>query len=276
MRDPQQGRDLGGGGLGCRLDRGCPNLGDALPEDVTRYDAMVGFGGPQSAMDCHLPGIRAELDWLERHALPGATPLLGICLGAQQMARVLGAKVGPRGDDLVEIGYKPIRPTADGGDFLDCSATFYQWHSETFEIPSGAVHLAENDDFAGQAFRWGQHAWAIEFHPEMTRAMIDRWCTSERGSQKLARRGAQPHEDQVRDFERHSPNTDRWLAQFIDRVDSGPHASDRFTRRDLQELEPVGTDAGHCHVTDPPSYRTIRRALRSRPRARLYVSPSSA
>ena len=202
---------------GCRLDRRCPNLGDPLPADLSRYDALVVFGGPQSAMDCHLPGIRAELDWLERHALPGTTPLLGICLGAQQMARVLGAQVGPRGDGLVEIGYKPIRATPHAPHFVPDAARFYQWHSETFEIPRGAVHLAENDDFSGQAFRWGEHAWAIEFHPEMTRAMIDRWCSSERGAKKLTLPGAQSHAEQIADFARHAPHTDRWLASFIDR-----------------------------------------------------------
>lgn len=202
---------------GCTLDRRCPNLGDPLPGDVSRYDALVVFGGPQSAMDCHLPGIRAELDWLERHALPGNTPLLGICLGAQQMARVLGAKVGPRDDGLVEIGYKPIRATAHAPDFVPDDAYFYQWHGETFEIPHGAQHLAENDDFPGQAFCWGEYAWAFEFHPEMTREMIDRWCTSERGSQKLALPGAQSHAEQIAQFERHASRTDRWLASFIDR-----------------------------------------------------------
>jgi GMP synthase (glutamine-hydrolysing) len=202
---------------GCRLDRRCPTLGDPLPQDLSRYDAIVVFGGPQSAMDCHLPGIRAELDWLERHALPGTTPLLGICLGAQQMARVLGATVGPRHDGLVEIGYKPIRATPHAPDFVPDGARFYQWHAETFDIPPGALHLAENDEFAAQAFRWGEHAWGIEFHPEMTREMVERWCSSERGSPKLCLRGAQAHAEQLADFDRHAPHTDRWLAAFIDR-----------------------------------------------------------
>lgn len=202
---------------GYRLHRHCPNLGDELPSDLSCYDAMVVFGGPQSAMDCHLPGIRAELNWLERHALPSGKPLLGICLGAQQMARVLGAKVGPRGDGIVEIGYKALRATDDGHDFLDGCEVFYQWHSETFDIPDGATHLAENDAFRGQAFRWGEHAWAIEFHPEMTLDMVHRWCTSENGSRKLSLPGAQSYEAQIRDFQRHAPRTDAWLSRFLDR-----------------------------------------------------------
>ena len=226
---------------GYALDRRCPSLGDPLPADVSAYAACVVFGGPQSANDDHLPGIRAELDWLERRALPSATPLLGICLGAQQMARVLGARVFPDPGGQVEIGYKPVAPTAHGSAFLPQPATFYQWHSETFEIPHGAVHLAENDAFPGQAFCYGAHAWAIEFHPEMTLAMINRWCTSERGSRKLALPGAQPHGEQLDDFRRHAAASDAWLARFLDRcllgadntdAESGPDAAaDQRIRR---------------------------------------------
>ena len=104
---------------GYTLDRRCPNMGDPLPTDLSEYAASVVFGGPMSANDDHLPGIRAELQWLEKHALPSERPLLGICLGGQQIARVLGARVGPHCDGLVEIGYYEVAPTDDGGDSLD-------------------------------------------------------------------------------------------------------------------------------------------------------------
>ena len=68
---------------GYALDRRCPNLGDPLPADLSPYAATVVFGGPMSANDDHLPGIKAELDWLERTAIPADGPVLGICLGAQ-------------------------------------------------------------------------------------------------------------------------------------------------------------------------------------------------
>jgi len=202
---------------GHELQRCCPSIGDALPDDLDNFDACVVFGGPQSANDCHLSAIRAELDWLEQRALPAQLPLLGICLGAQLMARVLGARVGPPDDALVEIGYKTVHATTAGRDFMAGAECFYQWHSETFEIPDGAVHLAHNDDFAGQAFAWGEQAWAIEFHPEMTLEMVNRWCTSDGGSKKLALRGAQAHADQLEDFARHAPQSDQWLTHFFDR-----------------------------------------------------------
>jgi GMP synthase (glutamine-hydrolysing) len=200
---------------GCTLDRRCPNLGDLLPCDLSPYAATVLFGGPQSANDDHLPGIRAELDWLEQTALPSDRPLLGICLGAQMIARVLGAKVGPHPDGLVEIGYHAIHPTVAGQAYLDGPTFFYQWHRETFEIPRSAVHLAHNEAFDGQAFRYNDHIYGLEFHPEMTRTMIECWTGSERGASMLSLRGAQARELQLECYDRHAPVTDRWLDWFL-------------------------------------------------------------
>jgi GMP synthase (glutamine-hydrolysing) len=201
---------------GCTLERCCPNLGDPLPGDLSPYRAAIVFGGPQSANDDHLPGIRAELEWLERAALPAGPPLLGICLGAQLMARVLGAKVGPHPEGLVEIGYHPIYPTAAGAPYFDGPTLFYQWHRETFAIPAGTVHLAHNDAFAAQAFRYGRHAYGIEFHPEMTRAMIERWTASEKGAAMLDLPGAQPRAAQLDGYRDCVAATDRWLGRFLD------------------------------------------------------------
>jgi GMP synthase (glutamine-hydrolysing) len=200
---------------GCTLDRRCPNLGDPLPCELATYTACVVFGGPQSANDCHMPGIRAELDWLERAALPSDLPLLGICLGAQMIARVLGAKVGRHPEGLVEIGYHTIHPTEAGKTYLEGPTVFYQWHKETFEIPRDTVHLARNEAFDGQAFRYNRHVYGLEFHPEMTRAMIERWSGSERGSKMLSLRGAQARDEQLAGYDRHAPITDAWLDWFL-------------------------------------------------------------
>jgi GMP synthase (glutamine-hydrolysing) len=201
---------------GCCLERRCPNLGDALPEDLSPYAAAIVFGGPQSANDDHVPGIRAELDWLERTALPAATPLLGICLGAQMIARVLGARIGRHPEGLVEIGYHPVYPTAAGETYFEGATMFYQWHRETFEIPTGAVHLAHNDAFDAQAFCYDRHVYGIEFHPEMTLAMIERWTASEGGEPMLALPGAQPREAQLEGYQQYVTASDRWLGRFLD------------------------------------------------------------
>jgi GMP synthase (glutamine-hydrolysing) len=201
---------------GYEFDRRCPNMGDPLPTDLSAYAASVVFGGPMSANDDHLPGIRAELEWLEKHAIPAGRPLLGICLGGQEIARVLGARVGAHCDGLVEIGYYEVAPTDIGEEFLDCPTVFYQWHSETFEIPDDTVHLAHNDNFPGQAFRYDGSTYAIEFHPEMTREMIDHWCNSDTGSPKLSLPGAQPREAHLKGYDRFAAETDRWLGRFLD------------------------------------------------------------
>ena len=217
------GRDSTPGKVGERLvargfeiDPRCPCHGDPLPADLSRYSAAIVFGGPQSANDDHDPGIRAELDWIEGAALPSGKPLLGICLGAQQIARVLGARVGPHAEGLVEIGYYEVRPTGHCARFMAGPTMFYQWHEETFDIPRDAVHLAENEMFPGQAFRYREHVYGVEFHPEMTREMIESWCGSDEGSARLDRPNAQGRAVHVEGYARYSGASDRWLDAFLD------------------------------------------------------------
>lgn len=207
---------------GYALQRCYPCLGESLPKSIGDFAGCVVFGGPQSATDDSLPEIRAELDWLERKVLPSDTPVLGICLGAQELARVLGAKVGPAANGRVEIGYVEIKPTDGGREFLDAPTAFYQWHSETFEIPCGAVHLATSTHFEGQAFRYGEHVHAIEFHPEMTGEMVHRWSHSELGSKKLSLPGAQSAQNQLADYRKYSPACDLWLSRYLDQVFGAP------------------------------------------------------
>lgn len=200
---------------GFDIDRCYPCMGNSLPEDMSPYTGCVIYGGPQSAADDSLPEIRAELDWLERTALPADIPLLGLCLGAQEIARVLGAPVGrdPRG--RVEIGYVEILPTPEGCDFLAEPTYFYQWHSDTFGIPTSTVHLARSEEFEGQAFRYRNNVYAVEFHPEMTGEMVYRWSTSVNGAQKLTLPGAQSHEKQMYGYRQYSAGSDRWLTTFL-------------------------------------------------------------
>ena len=201
---------------GFEIDGRSPCHGDTLPADLSGYTAAIVFGGPQSANDSHDPGIRAELDWIEDAALPSGLPVLGICLGAQQIARVLGARIGPHPDGLVEIGYCEVRPTGRCPRFLTAPTMFYQWHQETFEIPGDAVHLAENALFPGQAFRYREHVYGIEFHPEMTRELIESWCGPEGGSARLDRPNAQGRAVQLQGYARHAAASDRWLDGFLD------------------------------------------------------------
>ncbi len=108
---------------------------------------------PDSAND-ESDFIRREIDWI---GVPLATgkPYLGICLGAQMMARHLGGRVYPHPQGRAEVGYYPIRPTQAGrADCADWPDRVYQWHREGFDLPAGGELLAEGDDFAVQAFRY--------------------------------------------------------------------------------------------------------------------------
>ena len=201
---------------GFEIDARSPCSGDSLPVDMSGHDAAIVFGGPQSANDDHDPGIRAELDWIESSLLPSGKPALGICLGAQQIARVLGARVSPHPDGLVEIGYYEVRPTGGCPHFLAEPTMFYQWHAEMFEIPRDAVHLAQNTLFPGQAFRYRETVYGIEFHPEMTRAMIESWCGLDDESTRLDRPNAQDRATQLEGYARYADASDRWLDAFLD------------------------------------------------------------
>lgn len=196
------------------LDVRCPSIGHVLPSSLDEYAACAMFGGPMSANDCHLPGIRRELDYFPT-ILDSDKPFLGICLGAQMLARVVGGKVCEHPEGLVEIGYTKVRPTEHGRRYFDGPMTVYQWHREGFELPSCATVLAEGEVFSQQAFRYGKCAYGVQFHPEVTLDMKQRWTTH--GAHRLSSPGAQPAHVHIGEHEIHDPPLERWTERFLDR-----------------------------------------------------------
>jgi GMP synthase-like glutamine amidotransferase len=147
---------------------------------VEDADGFVFMGGPMSAND-NLPCIRRELTLIERAASAGK-PLLGICLGAQLIARALGARVYRNA--VKEIGWYPIFWTgAAAGDALLAglpgSDTVFHWHGETFDLPAGAEWLARSEACRHQAFRWGRGVYGFQFHLEVTPEMIADWLSQD-------------------------------------------------------------------------------------------------
>ena len=162
---------------GYPLDIRRPRFGDPLPETMRDHAGAVIFGGPMSANDPDA-FVRQEIDWIEV-PLREERPFLGLCLGAQMLAKCLGATVCAHPEGRAEIGYYPLLPTEAGRDFAGeigqpWPSHVYHWHREGFTCPSGADTLATGDDFPTQAIRVGPSAFGLQFHPQVTPAMIIR------------------------------------------------------------------------------------------------------
>ena len=198
--------------IGHKLDIRRPRFGDALPETLDDHAGAVIFGGPMSANDPD-DFVKQEIDWIGT-ALKEDRPFLGICLGAQMLAKHLGARVSPHHAGLSQIGYYPIRPTKAGRAICpDWPDHVYHWHGEGFDLPAGSECLAEGSDFPFEAFRTG-HAFGFQFHPDVTTAMMHRWTTH--GHERLSLPGAQARRAHFAARAIHDIAERAWLKAFLD------------------------------------------------------------
>ena len=142
------------------------------------YDALVVFGGEQNARDDRIhPYLPHLADHMANAAEAGA-PVLGICLGSQILARGLGAEnhIGT----APEFGWCEMARLGDDPMFAALPARFraFQWHSDTFTLPQGAVQLASGGRALVQAFRYGTRAYGTQFHFEASRAVVADWTAT--------------------------------------------------------------------------------------------------
>jgi GMP synthase (glutamine-hydrolysing) len=138
-------------------------------------DLLAILGGPIGAYEgVKYPLIEAEMALVSAQ-LEAGKPLLGICLGAQLIARTLGARVYP--GPAKEIGWKPLRLTEAGKTILAplADSPVLHWHGDTFDLPVGAINLASTDICEHQAFSVGRQVLAFQFHPEAQRPGFERW-----------------------------------------------------------------------------------------------------
>ncbi len=199
---------------GYPLDIRYPLEEDTRLPDLNEHTGAMIFGGPMSANDDDiLPGLSRQLDWIPT-ALDSNKPFLGICLGAQLLARTLGAQIRPHAQGIAEIGYFPVHPTPTGEAIFQDSLNVYHWHQEGFQLPTDAQLLAAGEHFPNQAFRYGQNAYGIQFHPEVTRNIMENWLSE--AADKLALPGAQSVQEQRNGHQQfHEPLGD-WLDSFLD------------------------------------------------------------
>jgi GMP synthase (glutamine-hydrolysing) len=148
------------------------------PRPLDSYDAVLVFGGAMHAdQDERHPWLREETMWLQQ-LLARHTPVLGVCLGVQLLARAAGAWVG-RMPDGPEIGWCRVELTEAGAadpvvGSLPPLFEALQWHHYTYGLPAGAVELARSPACT-QAFRLGDACWGVQFHPEVTAVQLEGW-----------------------------------------------------------------------------------------------------
>ena len=144
--------------------------GESLP-DLQQLDMLVIMGGPMSVNDeVHYPWLAGEKSFIHS-AVESGKIVVGICLGAQLLASALGARV--YANPQKEIGWFPVKLTPSGEKnrvFAGFPAEFttFQWHGDTFDLPQGADLLASSDICRNQAFQYGEHAFGMQFHLEVS------------------------------------------------------------------------------------------------------------
>jgi GMP synthase (glutamine-hydrolysing) len=156
-----------------RLDEG-----DVVPspDDIGAIAGLVVMGGPMGVHD-DLPWLAPERALL-RAAVEAGHPVLGVCLGAQQLAAALGAEVVAGSEPECGVGEVHLTPAALSDAVFGAAPTplpCVHWHGDTFELPDGAVRLAGNEAYENQAFRVGARAYGLQFHVEVTGSLVAHW-----------------------------------------------------------------------------------------------------
>lgn len=152
--------------------------GDRIPKSINGYDGLIVLGGPMGVYEEDIyPFIKDELI-LIKTAIKNNIPILGICLGAQLLAKAAGADVYK--GNKKEIGWYKVELTDEGkrdGLFVGLPDEFavFQWHGDTFDIPESSKCLASSELFPHQIIKVGKNAYGLQFHLEVTEEMVREW-----------------------------------------------------------------------------------------------------
>ncbi len=163
------------------------STGDVAPEPDAFTHLLI-MGGPMAVYEMHrYPHLIKEALFIDR-AVKAGKYVMGVCLGAQMLAHVLGARVYP--GKKKEIGWYEVALTPEGMNDRILSvlalpgrnaAQVFQWHGDTFDLPAGAACLASSDLYPNQAFRYGDRIYGLQFHIEVTPTIVRDWLSQEKG-----------------------------------------------------------------------------------------------
>jgi GMP synthase (glutamine-hydrolysing) len=197
-----------------------------LRPSLDKYAALIILGGPMNSdqIDSY-PNLVTELEII-REAVSRDMSILGICLGAQLLAKAVGGTVSR--NEKREIGWYDVDLT-EAGETDPVLASFarrqqvFQWHEDGIELPPGAVHLASSPASPVQAFRYGEHAYGFQFHLEVDDSLISRWLTVPENQGTLTAEQATTDPRKIREQTVHSigelqvlskQTFSRWVDQF--------------------------------------------------------------
>lgn len=186
-----------------------------LPQAAS-CDLLIVLGGPIGVYDANdYPFLTHEIECIKQR-LAAKRPILGICLGAQLIAAAMGARVYP-GASGTEIGWYLLQPPPDRQPpswfqpLLASNLQVFHWHGDTFDLPSGAAHLAKTERYLNQSFMIDNFALGLQFHPEVTAKGLERWYVGH--SAELHARGISVSDLRAAS-QRHAPDLESAAEKF--------------------------------------------------------------
>lgn len=198
------------------------HAGDTLPTDANSIDGLIVMGGPMNVDETHLYSYLAPEIKLIENVIAAGKPVLGICLGSQLIAKALGEKV--YANEHREVGWHPVHLTSAGHEdalFAGSPSHFnvLHWHGDTYNLPSGATHLAFSGKCENQAFRYGNNVYGLQFHLEVDPAMVKSWIQANGSAEYI--RGADENPEKIlattdSEFHRLEPLAKKIFKNFFD------------------------------------------------------------